>query len=377
MQFDELSREHEDKAQALDAANQKLHRAQSEVIRYQKECEELKEEYQQITNQNLSQPGRIWERQPVVEVPPFVESARRRVAIISLINLKGGVGKTTLSANLAAMLAMHGKRVLLVDCDYQRSLSRLCFEDARIRDLFASDRTLQHFLLDKRPDAARLLKCAAEHPDIDGGIVINAEALDVRGPADSLEDAEMHLQSEWLVRPRSADVRFLLRAALHSPALEDHFDYVLLDCPPRLSTACINALAASDFALVPVMLDPVSAISAPNLLRKLRQLRDKNILPGLAVLGVVANRVQLRDGAPIKDQHSEWKELPKRCEVAWQAPVHFFESKIKQSAEFGKAAHRHRFAAFSAELKPAFTDLMHELEKRVAHESKRVTGVPA
>jgi hypothetical protein len=63
--------------------------------------------------------------------------------------------------------------------------------------------------------------------------------------------------------------------------------------------------------------------------------------------------------------------------MAWGAPVHFFATKVKQSSEFSKAAHRHRFAAFTDELKPSFTALMEELETRIGDESKRLATIPA
>ena len=75
--------------------------------------------------------GKVWERASTACVPAFRPLRERGMAIIALANLKGGVGKTTLAANLGAMLSQH-KRVLLVDLDYQGSLTSLCLPPERI-----------------------------------------------------------------------------------------------------------------------------------------------------------------------------------------------------------------------------------------------------
>jgi len=378
-EIDELKQETRDQESSLIALTKALEKAQTDVNDFQMRIETLKKEYEDLTQDNLKAPGRIWERPTRPGAPEFFPLAERQMPIISVINLKGGVGKTTLSANLAATLGNQGKRVLLIDLDYQRSLSKLCLEDSTIQQLFEANKSLQHFLMHSRPDAASLLRGVATIPGIadDCGILINAEARIVREPTDSLEDVEMFLQAKWLINPAGVDARLILRKALHAPAVHRQYDYVILDCPPRLSTACINGLAASDFALVPVLLDPVSSISAPNLLRKLNQIRSKGLLSSLDILGIVGNHVKLLKGRPVRNQLAEWEQLPVRCRQAWGSDVHFFKTMVKASAEFSHAANRRRFAASCDELKPAFTDLTDEILARITNESCRVTTVSA
>ena len=95
---------------------------------------------------------------------------------------------------------------------------------------------------------------------------------------------------EWLFDRHRPDPRFFLRQALHEPGLG--YGWCCSDCPPRLTTACVDALAASDFVLVPVVPDPVSTRAVENLLRTLQRFRDE-LCPELAVLGVVPNMVRL------------------------------------------------------------------------------------
>src|SRR5262249_3841576 len=155
-----------------------------------------------------------------------------------------------------------------------------------------------------------------------------------------LEDVEMHLLAQWMLREHGPDDRLYLREALHDLPSKGGpwgYSYVLIDCPPRLSTACINALAASDFLLIPVLLDATSARSVPNLLRMVRRLRAPHLFPDLNVLGIVANRVQLRIGVPIRQAADVWNQLPAVCNMAWGEPVHYFNTMVPNDNEFARA----------------------------------------
>jgi cellulose biosynthesis protein BcsQ len=292
--------------------------------------------------------------------------------ILSIVNLKGGVGKTTITANLGVMFGKKS-RVLMIDLDYQRSLSLLCCSPSQIKEIHDSGHSLQQFLLDPHADAKRLLDCVRRVEGAEGcEIVINSELLESKEIGDNLEDAEMHLLAKWLTNPSGADIRLILRKALHSPEIWNRFDFVLLDCPPRLSTACINGLVASDFAIIPVMLDYTSTNSVPNLLRKLRRLRENDVLPELGILGIVANRVKLRSEDLVNPEAVVWEDLRRPCEEAWKDSVYFFKTHIKQDSAVAEAAARHEsgktthtFAAQYEKLKPFFDKLFQEVTEEI------------
>ncbi len=162
---------------------------------------------------------------------PLPRPARARVMVVA--NQKGGVGKTTTTVNLAAALAQHGLRVLVVDLDPQGNASTaLAVEHHR------GTPSSYDVLVDGAPVAEVL----QSHPDIPGLEVVPA-TIDLAG-------AEIELVS---VVAREGRLRKALAA--HPPVTaegEDRLDYVLIDCPPSLGLLTLNALVAGAEMLIPI-----------------------------------------------------------------------------------------------------------------------------
>jgi cellulose biosynthesis protein BcsQ len=192
---------------------------------------------------------------------------------------------------------------------------------------------------------------------------------------EDLAELEMQSLARWLVKQARRDVRFLLREALHANEVRGAFDFVFLDCPPRLTTACINALAASDYVLIPTLLDLPSSEAVPRQLRWLRHLQPL-LFPQLSVLGVIGNRAYPRQNLIAREEYT-WNQLPGNCVTAWGAPVHQFQTIVRDSGAFAEAAKQNTFAALRPELRPAFLDLVTELRKEMArHESREPADTP-
>lgn len=313
--------------------------------------------------------GRFWEKPPRGEVPAFRPLEAGRPPIIALVNLKGGVGKTTLTANLGAALWQHGHRTLIADLDNQGSLTALCLPDERLHDVRLGDgKFVHHVLRADPPDGAVLWDNLTHLGDTEGWLLAATE---------SLAEVEEHAKATWLLKPEVRDVRYDLRRALHDPLIQDRFDAILLDCPPRLSTACVNALTCADYALMPVLLDKTSLDAVPRLLKWLRLLRGHGVCPELRVLGVLANRTRFKDKLTGL-QKDRWSSLADKCRVAWGEPVHLFERWIPDKARFAEAAESRKLAALDDELAPIFKDLLAELKRRNAiHDRRRPAAVRA
>jgi cellulose biosynthesis protein BcsQ len=323
----------------------------------------LRDEIKRITEVD----GEVWQRAPAATVPAFVPLKSGRPPIIAVVNLKGGVGKTTIAANLGAAAFSRDRRVLFVDLDFQGSLTSLCLSAERIFDAQVRERFVQKLLSTPNPSGRLALELTERIEDKPAWVLPTHE---------SLASAEMQTMFRWMAGGSADDVRYRLRRALHSDEVAANFDLVLLDCPPRLSTACINALAACDYVLIPVILDQLSAEAAPRMLRWLRKLKyEDRVCPDFTVLGMVADKVQNVNG-PSTRQQDVWDSLAVQSTDAWQEPVYRFQTTIPEWTEFAQAASSNTFAALNGKAKPRFFDLLDELTQRMpAHESRRAAVV--
>jgi cellulose biosynthesis protein BcsQ len=294
------------------------------------------------------------------DVPLFRPLAERQAPIIAIANLKGGVGKTTLTANLGATLWNDEakRRVLLLDLDYQANLTMTCLDRKTIARLRQQERLVETLFADGPPDPRAVTRCAEPVFD-DRGHVTEGSIL---AADERLGIAETHALNRWLIAPERGDVRFRLRRLLHAEAVQRDYHYILLDCPPRLTTTCINALTAADFVLIPVVLDEKSTESAPRLLRWLRERRE-TLFAGISGVGVVANKTRgLTRDRLVNRERDEWDALAIACRDAWHGDLAGFDTVVPF---FTEAAMARKFPACHRELGPTFVALADELRTQV------------
>lgn len=218
--------------------------------------------------------------------------------VISFVNQKGGVAKTTSAVNIGACLADHGKRVLLVDLDAQGSLS-IC---SGLREIGADELTVYE-----------VLKGAAVTKTVRNV----ADGLDIL-PADiRLSGAEIELSS---VPGRE----FLLKEALS--VYEDTYDYILIDCPPSLGVLTLIALTASDGVIVPVKADFL-ALNGMSQLVDVINVVKRRMNPDLKIVGVIATFYNSRRNL---DQ-----QIVEQIETFF--PGKLYETKISQNTALAEA----------------------------------------
>ncbi len=304
--------------------------------------------------------GQLW-AVPVDKdkIAPFRPLKKNGPVIIAVTNLKGGVGKTTLTANVAiTYCSQKAKRVLVIDLDFQASLTNLCLSVESVSELSVGHgRLIDNVFKDFSPDAASLAFSNVSQT--------REPKLHLLAASENLASIEERSKARWLMNPGSADLRSVLRSALHHETFQDRFDVILIDCPPRWTTSSINAIACSDYVLIPTQLDRVSSEAVPRLLKWLREMQSVSpeLYGQIKILGVLANRAYPREGM-IEQEREIWKSLPEKCEKAWGKRVHFFGTIVKDKAEFRRAANHRQFAALHADLKPVFLTLADEIEGR-------------
>lgn len=182
--------------------------------------------------------------------------------ILSIINQKGGVGKTTSVANIGAALAKEGCRVLLVDLDPQAHLS-ISFD----RMPEPGDPSMYTLLTQGHqfPDVIQPTSCE--------GLFIAPTNLDLTG-------VESELASE-------IGREGILRTALHEFAkTAEAPDVVILDCPPSLGTLSLNALVASDSVIVPLQAEFFALQGMAQLLDVLERVK-RRLNPSIELVGVL------------------------------------------------------------------------------------------
>ncbi len=201
--------------------------------------------------------------------------------IVSVVNQKGGVGKTTTSMNLAAFLADFGKKVLLVDLDPQGNASSglglIPQELEGIYEVLVGSRKAEEVIV---PTA---------HPNL---FVIPANA--------DLAGSQVELVNEFN-RERK------LQQALAS--VRDNYDYVFVDNPPSLGILTINGLVASDSVLVPVQAEYYALEGLGQLLQTVTLVKD-NIKPELEVMGAVITMFDPRTNLANQVLQELYKHFP-------------------------------------------------------------------
>lgn len=185
--------------------------------------------------------------------------AHQQPRIISIINQKGGVGKSTTAVNLAAALGELGKEVLIVDFDPQgNSTSGLGIEKEEL------EQCVYDALLNDVP-AENLL------------IQANCNNVTVIPATIQLAGAEIELVSAMA---RETRLKELLEP------VQENYDFVFIDCPPSLGLLTINALTAADSVLIPIQCEYYALEGVTKLLESMRMVKSK-INKGLEVFGVL------------------------------------------------------------------------------------------
>ena len=192
--------------------------------------------------------------------------------VISLVNQKGGVGKTTTSINLSASLAVLGKKVLLIDLDPQGNtttgvgINKGDIEKS-VYDVLIGECKIEEAMIKTKYKKLYVLPAT-----------INLAGLDIE-----------------LVEKSHKENGFLKGEQLknHLADIRDSFDYIIIDCPPSLGVITTNALTASNSVIIPVQCE-FFALEGISQLLKTIMLAQKTLNPTLNIEGVLLTMLDAR-----------------------------------------------------------------------------------
>lgn len=240
--------------------------------------------------------------------------------IISVINYKGGVGKTTVSANIAAELAWRGKKVLLIDTDAQASLTFSFVTPDQWDKEYKAEKTIKTWFdaiaQGKEPDSLtdfiisppvvnRMAKRNGGRIDLIcshlGLINVDLELATLLGGVNITQSKRNYIKVHGKLREAIADLKET-----------SDYDIVLIDCPPNFNIVTKNAIVASEQILIPAKPDYLSTLGIDYLQRSVKELvKEFNEFAQLdeitqpispQILGVIFTMIQITSGAPIGAQ---------------------------------------------------------------------------
>ena len=245
--------------------------------------------------------------------------------VVSLINMKGGVGKTTVASQLAHAAAADGLRVLAVDLDPQSNLSHsILGPESYVRHVRANGPTVVQILEDYIPPGGG--KGGPRRIDVNA--VILKEVGYGRGR--KLDLIASRLELSRTLKNAYGKERRLARGI---GQVGDRYDLVVIDCAPTESILTDAAYFASRFVIVPVKPEFMATIGLPLLARSIREFRLENEDHELDIAGLVIN-----EQSEYADNAEKAMSISEVRDVAGQHGWRMFDYQIPYSRSYAKAA---------------------------------------
>ena len=255
--------------------------------------------------------------------------------VVSVINYKGGVGKTTVTANLAADMARRGKWVLVIDLDPQTNLTFCFMKPDEWEKKYAKNQTIK-FWFDS------IIEGSDATPHFED-LVVTKHGIDILCSHLGLIDVDLDLAASLsggtLKYQRRSYIKTYSYIKKELSHLNGVYDVVLFDCPPNFSTVTRNALIASDYYVVPAKMDYLSTLGinflehhVRDLIKEYNQYSDELGYPkehrvNPQFLGVIATMVQYSRNGPITSIKAQQAELQR-------SGFTMFESMVRENKNF-------------------------------------------
>ena len=272
--------------------------------------------------------------------------------VVSLINMKGGVAKTTLAINIADCLATrHNQRVLLIDVDPQFNATQcLLTPDDYVAHLSNNgDTVLKVFDRSSRIIAGTVSKCGSVPPK-------KLEDIKVLNIKDNFNLLPGNLELYRLEMAPGDGRENRLKNYLTK--VSEKYDYVVVDTPPTPSVWMTSALIASDYYLIPVKADPIS-LTGIDLLRSIIEEKKENFGLKLDCAGLVLTLTE----AHTKVYHQAKENL--QSDKYWRQYLYPVSLPKRVGIAQGQLDQIHILAGDNPEAKTAITNITTEFTNRV------------
>lgn len=293
--------------------------------------------------------------------------------VVSVINYKGGVGKTTITANLASEMANRGKKVLIIDLDPQTNLTFSYIKVEKWSSDYEQNRTIKYWF-DSIIDGTRPIPSFKE-------LIIKKSGVDLICSHLGLINVDIELAAGLSAgterQHRNNYIKTYSYIKNELVTLEQEYDIVLFDCPPNFSIVTKNALIASDYYIVPAKMDYLSTLGINQLKNHVDSLvkdfnnylkdDDKKINP--IFLGVIATMIAVRNDNPISAQQTYIQQLKRNN-------INIFNSMIRENKTLYADAPEYGIPVVCQRVSPGGTYEQVVLElKNLATEFIRKVGI--
>lgn len=242
--------------------------------------------------------------------------------IVSFINLKGGVGKTTTAVNIAATLShTYNKRVLLVDLDPQTNATVSVISQKSWESQQQANQTIYNLFLDK----------------LNGTSIFDINRAVLRGVG-GIANLDLLPSSLFLIEiqdyileiSNKAFVNYVDVIGNEIQTIKHNYDYIIIDCPPNLGAITLNGINISQYYIVPTVPDILSKIGINLILNRIEAFKQKKHTCSIQLAGIIFtkidNRTSLHASTMMEIRRGQLgqaafdAEFPQRISVA-EAPI--------------------------------------------------------